>query len=247
VIHDGPDFEGVGNLVAQYDGRFIERSRSFSQEPHLPFAFGQAHYDWILRFDADEYPSAALRNWLIDFRQHENVDTTTGFYCIWPVWNGRKAITQHWPNKRLFLFNRQRVSYIGVCEQGPLPESRCEKLPLVLRHEPPGASHGFENLFRKKRTRQARENAAVALLGSPLAQPCWRYSKENWPPLWEEVKQHPFLVCLKRLLIWPWRHAIAMTLAGDLPRPSVFLHAGIFNAWLCFDFWRLRRKQSRHA
>src|SRR4051794_15334321 len=72
VIHDGPDFEDVRTLVAQYGGRFIERPRAFSQEPHCPFAFEQASYDWILRFDTDEYPSRELKDWIVEFRTKTN-------------------------------------------------------------------------------------------------------------------------------------------------------------------------------
>src|SRR5436190_16907293 len=76
VIHDGPDFEDVNSLIGRYGGRFIERPRAFSQEPHVPFAIGEATHDWILRFDSDEYPSRELRDWLIDFRNVSDVDAT---------------------------------------------------------------------------------------------------------------------------------------------------------------------------
>src|SRR5215510_4248961 len=68
VVHDGPDFEDVRSLVEKYGGRFRERPRAFSQEPHFPFAFGQASNDWILRLDSDEFPSTELREWLVRFR-----------------------------------------------------------------------------------------------------------------------------------------------------------------------------------
>jgi hypothetical protein len=243
-MHDGPDFEDVRPLVNQYRGRFFERPRAFSQEPHLPFAIGEATHNWILRFDSDEFPSDELRNWLLRFRENpEPTGDISGYYCIWPAWNGRKTITKHWPNKRPFLFHRQRVKLIGLCENGPNPDFNMIKLPLTLCHQPNRPTHGLRNIFGKDRTAQARMNLVRALLGSPLDHPRWRYESDQWPANWQQVKAHPLSTGLRRLLIWPPRQALAMLLAGDLPRPSVFAHTGIFHATLCLEFWRERSKQ----
>src|SRR5205807_10232957 len=92
VIHDGPDLEDVKSVVEQYRGKFIERPSAYSQEPHLPFAIGEARHDWILRFDSDEYPSPELKDWLIRFRNVTEPDTAVaGYYCVWPAWNGRRS------------------------------------------------------------------------------------------------------------------------------------------------------------
>ena len=243
IIHDGPDFEDVRGLVTQSGGRFIEGPRAFSQEPHIPFAIGEATNDWILRFDSDEFPSSELAEWLIKFRKGaEPASDVSGYFCIWPAWNGRREITQHWPNKRLFLFHRQRVKLIGLCENGPEPDFRVTKLRLKLCHQPNRPTHGLRNIFGKDRTAQARMNLVHALLGSPLDHPRWRYESEQWPSKWQQVKARPISTGLRRLFIWPPRQALAMFLAGDLPRPSVFAHAGIFHATLCLQFWRERSK-----
>src|SRR5205823_13950027 len=86
VIHDGPDFEDVRSVVEKHHGRFIERPRAFSQEPHVPFAIGEASNDWILRFDSDEYPSSELRDWLVDFRNTTDLDPKiAGYRWICPA------------------------------------------------------------------------------------------------------------------------------------------------------------------
>ena len=250
VIHDGPDFEDVRSVVEQYGGRFIERSRAFSQEPHVPFAFGEATNDWILRFDSDEYPSDELKEWIVQFRKANDVDPKiAGYQWIWPAWNGRKRITRNWPFKFLRLFDRNKVSMVGLCEHGPDADAGyvSPTFPLRICHEPASPSHGLRNIFGKERARQARRNLVHALLGSPLDHPRWRYDKEKWPLGWQEVKDHPILTGLWRLLVWPPRQAVAMLLAGDLPRPSVFCHAGIFHAAVCFEYWRLKRKRIRSS
>ena len=248
VIHDGPDFEDVRTLVEQYGGRFMERPRAFSQEPHSPFAIGQASHDWILRFDTDEYPSTELKNWLREFRNADHVEATiAGYQWICPAWDGRKPITKNWPNKSVRLFDRRHVSVVGVCENGPQadPDYIMPKIPLRFCHEPPVRSHGLQNIFGKKRTAQARNNLVQALFGSPLEHPTWRYQADVWPSGWQDVKEHPIRTGLWRLVVWPPRQALAMLIAGDLPRPSVFGHAGVFHARLCFEFWRQSRRRTK--
>src|SRR5437016_6180409 len=68
VVHDGPDSSGIQAIVEASGGHYFERSRAFQQEPHWPFAWQQAAYDWILRLDADEFPSEPLKLWLRKFR-----------------------------------------------------------------------------------------------------------------------------------------------------------------------------------
>lgn len=159
------------------------------------------------------------------------------YQCIWPAWNGRTPITRHWPNQRTLLFHRQRVRCIGVCEQGIIADGAALKLSLVLHHQPKFRTHGLRNIFGKPRTAQARQNVVAALIGSPLLQPRWRYTDVDWPPIWQSVVKHPLRTGLWRLFVWPIRQAVAMSAAGDLPRPSVFLHSGLFHALVCWDVW----------
>jgi hypothetical protein len=248
VIHDGPDFEDVRSLIKKYGGRFIERPRAFSQEPHVPFAFGEASHDWILRFDSDEYPSSELRDWIRKFRKLEDVDArSAGYQWICPAWNGRKRISMNWPFKFLRLFDRNKVRMVGLCEHGPEADKGyvSPTLPFRFWHEPASPSHGLRNIFGKERTRQVRKNLVYALFGSPLDHPRWRYEREEWPLGWQEVKDRPIMTGLWRLLVWPPRQALAMMLAGDLPRPSVFCHAGIFHATVCLEYWRQKRQRKR--
>src|SRR5581483_6422279 len=194
VVHDGPDFEDVRSLVQNYNGRFIERPRAYSQEPHIPFAIGEASNDWILRFDSDEYPSNELRDWLIEFRKGPEIDPKiAGYRWICPGWDGRKHSTMNWPYKFLRLFDRNKVTMIGLCENGPEPERNyiAPRIPLRFWHKPATPSYGLRNIFGKTRTQQARKNIARALLGSPRQQPRWRYESDEWPADWQQLKDHP--------------------------------------------------------
>src|ERR1700730_1273143 len=115
VVHDGPadtdGSQGIERFVVQHNGRFFVRPRAFQQEPHWPFAWEQAKHDWILRLDADEFPSEELKRWLRRFRDSDEPSKgISGYTSIWPLWNGRKNVTKRWPDRRIFLFHKQRVS-----------------------------------------------------------------------------------------------------------------------------------------
>jgi hypothetical protein len=245
VVHDGPDFQNVEELSRSHGGRFYVCPRAFCHEPHMPYALEKASYDWILKFDSDELPSPQLRDWIVRFRSQPEPRDISGYQCIWPAWSGKRPTTRYWPNKRSFLYHRQRIRYIGIAEMHFFPDMAMVKLPLVLHHEPATPSHGFKNIFGKQRTRDARDRAVQAILGSPLDHPRWRYDDAAWPTSIEEIRSHPILTGLRRLFVWPPRQAVGMLLAGDFPHPSVFAHAGTFHATLCYEYWRQRRLRRR--
>src|SRR5436190_7772726 len=142
---------GVHELVSRHVGRYFEGPRAFQQEPHWPFAWSRARHDWILRFDVDEYPSKAMEVWLRDFRQRPEPNSgISGFTCIWPLWNGRKAVTKNWPGGRIFLFNKQRVRFFGMAEASPIPETGYAALNLILHHEPSRKSYGIRNILCRR-------------------------------------------------------------------------------------------------
>jgi len=168
VLHDIPDAQDVRSVVEAAGGRFFERPPIFLQEPHWPFAWGQAKHDWILRLDADEFPGAELKQWLQEFRRApEPPADISGYTCIWPMWDGRKAVTKNSPTGRLFLFHRQRVRFFGMCEQPPIPDGRCEALNLILHHQPPRKTYGFRNMLLRKQSRRGHEFITRCLLGKP--------------------------------------------------------------------------------
>ena len=244
VVHDGEDTSGVREVVESFGGRFVERARAYSQEPHFPFVFEQARYDWLLRLDSDEYPSSGLAEWIARFRADLSEPFETGGYlCVWPAWNGRRAVA-NWPNKRLFLFDRRKTHFVGVYEQSAIVEGKLVRLPYVLHHEPPGKSHGLRNILFKPRTVQGRRNVAQALMGSPLDHPRWRYDSHLWPAGWQQLKDHPVRTGLTRLVVYSIRHFVALIISRNWPRPSLFLHAGLFHALLGLEISRTSRREA---
>lgn len=189
----GPaDLNTIYRVVKENEGRAFVGPRCFQQEPHWPFAWSQAGHDWVLRLDADEFPSEQLKKWLRAFRSGDDPGPQiSGYTCDWPIWDGKKEITRRWPAGRIFLFHRYRVSFFGVAEQVPVPDEDYKPLQLVLHHQPLRKSHGMRNVLIRGQARVWREVIARSLLGSPLDLPRWRWLSETWPNSWNCLRQRP--------------------------------------------------------
>ena len=247
VLHDIPDATGVRAVVEAVGGRFFERPPSFLQEPHWPFAWEQAAHDWILRLDADEFPSAELKEWLQKFRQSPEPDKfVSGFTCIWPLWNGQQAVTKNWPTGRFFLFHRRQVRFFGMCEQSPIPEGKCEPLNLVLHHEPPNRkTYGLQNMLMRKQSRRGRKFIARCLLGKPTDLVCWRWEDESWPAVWEQIRRQPLRTAFEWLTLEPLR---TLRRQWKFERRFFFTDAiggGVFRAMTCLAYWQMKRRARR--
>jgi hypothetical protein len=245
VVHDIPDTQNVRSVVEAAGGNFFERPPSFLQEPHWPFAWAQAKHDWILRFDADEFPSEEMKAWLQKFRRAPApLADVSGFTCIWPLWDGQKSISKKWPAGRLFLFNKQRVRFFGMCEQSPVPDAKCMPLDFVLHHQPPGRkAYGLNNILMRKQSWRGAAFIACCLLGKPTDLVCWRWENDEWPIGWEQIRQRPVWTAFKRLLKGTCCGLCDQWKKEKRFFPSVAISGPVHQAIICFGFRHLRRRK----
>jgi len=189
----------LGKLVASYRGRLYEGPRCFQQEPHWPFAWWQARHEWILRLDADEYPSEEMKAWLLGFRKTSSVTKNlSGFSCVWPYWDGEREFCFSESEWRPFLIHKHRASLIGMAEQGPIPHSPWKKTGLVLHHRPERPSFGLSYVFFRRQSYRWRRCIAASLALRPVDLPRWQYNRKTWPAHWAQVIARPWATGLRR-------------------------------------------------
>ena len=219
--------------VSQQGGRYFEGPRCYQQEPHWPFAWWQARHDWILRLDADEFPSEELKAWLRRFRNlPEPATEISGYTCLWPLWNGTKAVTKRWPGGRIFLFHRRRVRFFGMVEQVPVPNKPWESLDLVLHHQPKRKSYGVRNILLRRQAYLWRRVIAQSLMKKPTALPHWRWTPDVWPAHWDFARNHPLRYSVTSLIRLPLGQLKGMLEANEFPSIPACLNPGLHHFML---------------
>jgi hypothetical protein len=236
VVHDGPadtdGSQGIERFVVQHNGRFFVRPRAFQQEPHWPFAWEQAKHDWILRLDTDEFPSEELKAWLRQFRDSPEPKDISGYTCIWPLWNGRRTVTMRWPAGRIFLLHRRRVRFFGMAEQVPIPDTLFEPLDLVLNHQPNRKSYGVRNVLLRRQAYLWRRVIAQSLMGKPTDLACWRWTSDEWPEFWRNLRLHPLRHSFVSLARFPVHQFRGMLAVGEVPLISECLNPALHHFML---------------
>lgn len=245
VVHDGPDDTDVRSFVESRGGRFFEQPRYYDAGPHYPFGWTQARHDWILRWDADEFPSDELKEWLKAFRaQPEPPADVSGYTCILPLWDGKRARTSKWP-RRVALVHRERVRYFGMIHESVFADGRFVPLDLVLHHQPKRKCYGIRYTVVRAKVRRWQDESGRALLGKPTDLPCWRWDNPNWPEKWEQIRRRPLWTGLSRLVLSPIWNAREALQYGEFPRPS-FLTFFPLQHWLtCMSYIRMRRRKRK--
>lgn len=247
VVHDGPDETDVRSLVEARGGRFFERPRHFQQEPHWPFAWAQARHDWILRWDADEFPSHALKDWLRSFRaQPEPPGDVSGYTCIWPFWDGKRARTKRWP-RRIFMVHRQRVRYIGLVHEAPIADGIFVPLEFVLHHQPKHKNYGIRYTLSRPKVRRWQDEIGRALLGKPTDLPCWRWDSPEWPRKMEQIRRRPLWTGLSRLVLSPIWNAREAIECGEFPRLSYLTFFPLQHWMTCMSYIKMRRREGKNG
>ena len=234
----------VYELVQNYHGRFFEGPRCFTHECQWPFPWSQCAHDWILLLDSDEFPSLELKAWLKQFRAAPDLDQASGYRCVWPLWDGEKAVTKKYPSGRLFLINRKRIRYFAMGENRPSPDGVFHDLELVLHHRPKRRSYGFRNIFRKD-GKHWRRRIAEALLRKPTDLSCWRWENDEWPLQWEQIRQQPFYTAIKRLGLGSFRALRDQWRCERRFFPAAAISGPLYHALICLEFKRQQKRIAR--
>jgi hypothetical protein len=234
----------IHDLVQKHSGRYFEGPRCYQQEPHWPFSWWQAKNDWILRLDADESPSRELMEWLHRFRDSpEPRNDVSGCTSVWPLWNGTRAVTTGWPFGRIFLFHKHKVRFFGMAEQVPIPDMLFEPLDLVLHHRPKRKSYGLRNVLLRRQAYFWRRVIAQSLMGKPTDLPRWRWTSNEWPEFWYNLRRRPLRHSFVSLARFPVHQFRGMLAVGQLPLISECLNPALHHFMLGLRVFAEKRKQ----
>lgn len=146
VIHDGPCSDQTLMISKKYTKKVFEmKINKGIGESHYIFALKKTKNNWILRIDADEYLSEELRTGLRDLTVMTNI---AAFNFIWPIWDGKKYITNNWPYK-IFLFQKNKIGIVDLFHHPLIVHGISKDVPLLMHHQPQYNNYSY-NSFKKK-------------------------------------------------------------------------------------------------
>jgi glycosyltransferase involved in cell wall biosynthesis len=235
LIHDGECKDNTLSLARKYTDKIYVESRMGIAELHHIKALEYACYSWILRIDADEYLSEALRKELGELIKDERYDM---YAFIWPMWNGAAYTSKGLPYKDA-LFRREKASVVEFPAKTYFVNGVRKKVPLVLEHRPNYDNftwNAFKNKWVKWIKVQAmwtcqHENVHFYNCTPEQIQAFHknmekqiRYAHPLLMPGWFFLSFTKFLF---RLKVW----------SNSKTMPVAFFQ-GLYAAGLCYDIWQ---------
>jgi glycosyltransferase involved in cell wall biosynthesis len=203
LVHNGPCADRTLEIAERFGCRTLVEPEAAYPEYHRPRAYAEARSEWILKLDADEFLSDALRARVRALAREPGVN---GYAFRWRLWNGSRYFTEGGPYK-LALFRRDAARLVGVVHAREQVDGEVREVALDLEHRPPYANFAWATITTKWNA-WARVHAQLYL--TDLASlPSWNYPGR---------------------LSWSVRRRMANRLAPLLVAPAA-VHTLLFIMW----------------
>ena len=159
VFHDGPCNDATLKIAKKYTKNIYILPHKGRASLHLITVFKKAKYDWLLKIDADELLSPALRKNIKILAQNPKADA---YSFIWRWYDGSKFITKAYPRK-MALFRKSKVSFLEFPGNDE-PETTGNLIysNLEFIHKPGFNNFTWEKAFTKGNSR-AKDQAIWTL------------------------------------------------------------------------------------
>ena len=234
VVHDGPCADKTLAICEQFGAKIFRRDFHGEAEPHRPFSFQQASGDWILQIDADEYLSSELRQNIRLLAENEAV---AAYEFVWPLWDGKRAISSSWPRKRCF-FRKNQASFLGLPHFVVEVKGRIKRSNLVLGHEP--EYNNYEWLkFKTKWLPWAKMQAEYYLKNFGVIEK-FNYYQSDWPRAVRLRKKIPLIILPVDFILVFFRTLLSGAYRQGLIGFQVALMQGTYRAAVDYYLYKLK-------
>jgi len=200
LLHDGVCQDKTLAIAEKFGATVIEAEHRGALEFHFPRLLALAKNDWVLRIDADEFLTPELKDELPRLAADP---TVAGYSFLWPLFDGRKIISNTWPRK-LALFRKSRAAFLSIPHFIPRLSGTIKKSSLILNHQPAYNNFSRAN-FRKKYLVWAKLQAAAYL--QPFNEVGkFNYQASDWPGTVRWRRSWPLLLLPAEFLITFWKN-----------------------------------------
>jgi len=234
IVHDGECQDKTLEIAGKYtDKIFIEPHRG-EAEFHKSAALEKTSYSWILKIDADEFLSEALRSNLRSLTCDERYDA---YAFIWPIWNGSRYISKDLPYKEA-LFRKDKIYSADFPHKNIFTNGSLKEVPLLLEHRPKYNNYTLK-IFRNKWLKWIQVQAAWTVGHNNIR--FYHYSP-NQIEAYNRYMQnqihfaHPVLAPAWFLLSF-FRFIQKLKIWKNLQLVHVAFLQGLYAAWLCYYIW----------
>lgn len=240
VVHDGPCTDRSLEICEQYGCTVHVREQGGIGEVHRPWLLRQVKTDWVLQIDPDEYLSPEAQ---LEVRSLVASKRADCYALVWPLWDGKKYTTTHWPHKKV-LYKKCAAAYLAVPHEEVRISGRIEYVTARLEHKPK-----YNNLSISTVTTKWDRWLSVharALLADPT-------SHDRFPdhvelrPHYYVIAQHPLLSSVPIVLY----HLAATVILGVRIEGVQALKLGLFTSLyyfaLCARVYQLKKVRSGAA
>jgi hypothetical protein len=194
--------------------------------------------EWVLQIDADEYLSAEAQVAVRELVQSNRADC---YALVWPLWNGTKYTTKHWPLKKV-LYRLSSSLYLGVAQEEVRIDGTIEYAGARLEHQP--GYNNFSLLTVKTKWNRWLTIHARTLLSDRSA---WDTFPEGaqLTPHYSFIARRPLLSSIPVFVY----HLSATMILGGWKEGVAGLKLGIFTSFyyfaLCLRVYQLKRRLPR--
>ncbi|MCX6784024.1 MAG: glycosyltransferase [candidate division WWE3 bacterium] len=192
IVHDGPCSDKSIQIAKTYGAKIFIKEHVGEAEYHRPFCFSEAHGDWILHIDADEYLSGDLRQSIPELITNDKIDS---FAFGWPITvNGHYVENGYFSKEpRPSLFRTSKMYMLGLTHEHPRTYGVTTiRNDLLLEHRPLESRSGysFKNFwgegFKRAKLRACQLRTLSRLpefnITDPKTNPTFKYYQQrlNW-------------------------------------------------------------------
>lgn len=219
VIHDGICKDKTIQIAKKYTDRIYILNHVGEAEPHRPFAYSIAAYDFILQLDADEYIPKKTKELIIEMKKMSFKSLSLDWYVVWE--NKTNLL-----GKKMLLFNKWEYYFIGIPHEWPKELKQEKDLNLYLETplmNAPKYDNSSWSVFLKKWIKW--KNIHAEYLNKNFEEiNTWNYNQTNFDFPNRLLIKHPLVFGLPYIIIYESLRMITSLSSGpSIIKTSFFM------------------------
>lgn len=134
LVHDGACQDRTLEIAAAFGARIFIRPHVGMMEAHLAFALRQVSGDWVMRIDADEFLSSALKSDLRALVVGAEASGASAISVLWSDFCLKAGSFKISRERKTILFKKADLYWVSLPHLAWQTRGRVQKSNLVLAH-----------------------------------------------------------------------------------------------------------------